>query len=208
LADFVCFVRTPNSEITENPSPEKGNMLKGMKIRDEFLCPITCELLREPVVAMDGHTYEKNAIERWFSTHRHSPKSGQPIETNLISNLNLKRIIQDMINEGGASLYTYDANYRSRLINVSAQKLLSMKCLGPPESDWYLKAFDVREFLTCVPLTMDLTMRSVRQVSLMGCIGGRKNQTDGADANSQEMIIFRDSTVSRKHFEVTVNIIV
>jgi hypothetical protein len=146
LADFVCFVRTPNSEITENPSPEKGNMLKGMKIRDEFLCPITCELLREPVVAMDGHTYEKNAIERWFSTHRHSPKSGQPIETNLISNLNLKRIIQDMINEGGASLYTYDANYRSRLINVSAQKLLSMKCLGPPESDWYLKAFDVREF--------------------------------------------------------------
>ena len=50
--------------------------LKGMRIRDEFLCPITHELLREPVVVGDGHSYEKNAIEKWFRSKNISPMTG------------------------------------------------------------------------------------------------------------------------------------
>jgi hypothetical protein len=33
---------------------------------NEFFCPITLELMRDPVLAKDGHTYERNAIEGWF----------------------------------------------------------------------------------------------------------------------------------------------
>lgn len=62
-------------------SPNKINRLKGMKIRDEFLCPITYELIREPVVAMDGHTYEKSAIEKWLKSNQTSPRSGEPMDT-------------------------------------------------------------------------------------------------------------------------------
>jgi hypothetical protein len=57
----------------------KPNRMKGMKIRDEFICPITYELMREPVVASDGHTYEKAAIEKWLKTHQISPRNGEPI---------------------------------------------------------------------------------------------------------------------------------
>ncbi len=80
-------------------SSTKINRLKGMKIRDEFLCPITYELMREPVVAMDGHTYEKSAIEKWLKSNQTSPRSGEPMDTITIPNMNLKKLIQDIINE-------------------------------------------------------------------------------------------------------------
>jgi hypothetical protein len=82
-----------------DPNSIKINRLKGMKIRDEFLCPITYELMREPVVAMDGHTYEKSAIEKWLKSSQTSPRSGEPMEPITIPNMNLKKLIQDIINE-------------------------------------------------------------------------------------------------------------
>lgn len=33
-----------------------------------FVCSITAELMRDPVMAYDGHSYERAAIERWFAT--------------------------------------------------------------------------------------------------------------------------------------------
>ncbi len=79
----------------------KTNRMKGMKIRDEFICPITYELMREPVVASDGHTYEKNAIEKWLKTSHTSPRNGETIDGTIIPNYNLKKLIQDIINEVG-----------------------------------------------------------------------------------------------------------
>ena len=33
---------------------------------DEYLCPITCEVMAEdPVIAEDGQTYEREAIATW-----------------------------------------------------------------------------------------------------------------------------------------------
>ncbi len=77
----------------------KKNRLKGMKIRDEFICPITYELMRDPVVASDGHTYEKAAIEKWLKNHKISPRSGEPMDVLTIPNINIKKLIQDIINE-------------------------------------------------------------------------------------------------------------
>ena len=34
---------------------------------DCFLCPITREMLRDPVITADGHTYEREAIEKHLS---------------------------------------------------------------------------------------------------------------------------------------------
>jgi len=154
--------------------------LKGMRIRDEFLCPITQELLREPVVVSDGHTYEKTSIEKWLRTKNISPMTGDEMrDKNLTVNINLKKLIKDLIDEGGAGLYTTDLTNQSRLFDVTPEKVLLLKCLGPPESDWNQQVF---------------------QVSPVGCFGGRKLQdvTPGRD-----LMLFRDTTVSRKHFEVT-----
>jgi len=154
--------------------------LKGMRIRDEFLCPITQELLREPVVVSDGHTYEKAAIEKWLRSKNISPMTGEEMrDKNIIGNVNLKKLIKDLIEEGGAGLYTTDLTNQSRLFDVSPEKVLLLKCLGPPESDWNQQIF---------------------QVSPVGCFGGRKLQDL---APGRDLMLFRDTTVSRKHFEIT-----
>ena len=46
---------------------------------DAFVCPITQELMDEPVMAFDGHTYERRAIERWFKRRQTSPKTGEQL---------------------------------------------------------------------------------------------------------------------------------
>jgi len=47
---------------------------------DELICPITFELMSEPVIASDGYSYEKAAIQHWLITKgRQSPKTNQPL---------------------------------------------------------------------------------------------------------------------------------
>ena len=41
-----------------------------------FLCPISRELMRDPVTLADGHSYERENIEQWFSAHNTSPITG------------------------------------------------------------------------------------------------------------------------------------
>lgn len=53
--------------------------LKGKRVRDEFVCPITCEIMMEPVVASDGHSYENAAISKWMSVKDQSPRTGEPL---------------------------------------------------------------------------------------------------------------------------------
>ena len=51
---------------------------------DDFICPITLELLQDPVVAADGLTYERAALQDWMGKHAPgtevlSPATGVPL---------------------------------------------------------------------------------------------------------------------------------
>jgi hypothetical protein len=94
------------------------NRLQGMRVRDEFLCPITYELFREPVVASDGHSYERLAIEKWLKSKTTSPRTGKTMDKFLTPNLNMRKLIHDMVEEGGAGLYTKDSSDVNRLFYV------------------------------------------------------------------------------------------
>ena len=43
---------------------------EGKVVPRAFVCPITAEVMIEPVVCADGHTYEKAAIENWLGRGR------------------------------------------------------------------------------------------------------------------------------------------
>lgn len=63
---------------------------------EEFYCPISSELMSDPVIAVDGHTYERKFIEEWFKNHNRSPMTNLPLQTkNLLPNLALKKMIND-----------------------------------------------------------------------------------------------------------------
>ncbi|TRY82481.1 hypothetical protein DNTS_029962 [Danionella cerebrum] len=62
---------------------------------DEFLCPITREIMKDPVIAADGYSYERDAIESWIKTKsRTSPMTNLPLQTTLLTpNRTLKMAI-------------------------------------------------------------------------------------------------------------------
>ena len=43
------------------------------EIPAEFFCPVTQEVMKDPVFCADGHTYERRAIEAWLQDHATSP---------------------------------------------------------------------------------------------------------------------------------------
>ena len=62
---------------------------------EEFLCPISMEVMQDPVIAADGHTYERRAIEAWFSRARTSPVTNEPLEhLHLIPAHTIRSLIQ------------------------------------------------------------------------------------------------------------------
>lgn len=64
-------------------------------IEKSFECPITRLIIKRPVIAADGHTYDQGAIEEWFENKKISPLTGEPMaNTNLIPNHHLKSQIE------------------------------------------------------------------------------------------------------------------
>jgi hypothetical protein len=69
---------------------------KDADIPPHYICPITYELMIDPVVARDGHTYECAAIKEWLQTSNNSPMTGVFLESKeLIPNFTLKSMIRD-----------------------------------------------------------------------------------------------------------------
>jgi hypothetical protein len=69
---------------------------------NEFLCPVTQELMEDPVIATDGHTYERSEIERWFKQSLKSPKTLETLPSAaLIPNHQLRSLIVDWKEKNG-----------------------------------------------------------------------------------------------------------
>lgn len=70
--------------------------LGSLALPDEFMCPITWAKMRDPVVASDGHSYERSAIlEVLRKRNALSPLTRERLKPNvLIPNRNLKRRMQ------------------------------------------------------------------------------------------------------------------
>ncbi len=82
--------RVRRAEVCELIAPlealrSAADALQRTFVRDEFLCPITQEVMVEPVTCADGHSYERQAIEQWLrqQTDREmpltSPKTNEPL---------------------------------------------------------------------------------------------------------------------------------
>jgi len=67
------------------------------KTATENLCPLTGELIFDPVIAEDGHTYERLAIECWFVGHEVSPLEGTKLSTKtLFPNQVMKKLTKQI----------------------------------------------------------------------------------------------------------------
>lgn len=65
------------------------------EIPTDLICPITGQLMKNPVITENGQTYEKEAIEEWFTRKKTDPLTGMKINTHLIPNFLLRKICDE-----------------------------------------------------------------------------------------------------------------
>ena len=63
-----------------------------------FVCPITLQRFREPVIAADGHSYERTAIQIWLNISQTSPVTNEKLSNKTLTpNYALKSIIRSYL---------------------------------------------------------------------------------------------------------------
>ena len=63
---------------------------------DGLVCPITSELLVDPVLCADGHSYERTSIEAWLADHDTSPLTGARLQYKLlVPNHALRKVAEE-----------------------------------------------------------------------------------------------------------------
>jgi hypothetical protein len=96
-------------------------------IPDEFKCPITLDVMKDPVLCEDGYTYEKSAI--LATRNSLSPMTRQLInKNNLIPNRALKNIIDKSLSTN-EEYQNIIKKQKSEEINISFEHYLRKRQL-------------------------------------------------------------------------------
>jgi len=66
------------------------------RLQPDLTCPISQEVMCDPVVASDGNSYERSAIASWLLNHDKSPLSGEKLDGVLLPNTRLRAIISEL----------------------------------------------------------------------------------------------------------------
>lgn len=81
---------------TNNINNKKTQIVENLTTN--LYCPISGNLFKDPVIATDGFTYEREMIEKWFEWNNTSPLTNVVINNNiLIPNITVKNFVRDFI---------------------------------------------------------------------------------------------------------------
>ena len=65
-----------------------------MLITHGVLCYVMQEVMQEPVIAADGHTYDRLAMEQWLQQHDTSPVTGSMLQhKRIVPNFIIKNVM-------------------------------------------------------------------------------------------------------------------
>ncbi|KAG6573848.1 U-box domain-containing protein 14, partial [Cucurbita argyrosperma subsp. sororia] len=117
LKKLKDYVQSENPEV-ETSQDEKSTTIKHRSpvIPDDFRCPISLELMRDPVIVSTGQTYERSCIQKWLDAgHKTCPKTQQALQhTALTPNYVLKSLISLWCENNGVELPRKQGNCRSK----------------------------------------------------------------------------------------------
>ncbi|XP_061985190.1 U-box domain-containing protein 1-like [Populus nigra] len=136
----VIFIDRHKEEIKENFKQLSASMNRNQdvssssqsilsNIPDEFRCPISLDLMKDPVIVASGHTYDRNSIAQWINSGHHTcPKSGKRlIHTALIPNYALKSLVHQWCQDNNVPLIENSTSSSSKFERSSSKSKLSEK---------------------------------------------------------------------------------
>ncbi|CAG7868528.1 unnamed protein product [Brassica rapa] len=112
LMGFICYCRCVilnkrdhHHHRDESELRVHEDLFRGIKVED-LLCPISLEIMTDPVVIETGHTYDRSSITKWFGSGNITcPKTGKILtSTELVDNVSVSHVIQNHCRANGVVL--------------------------------------------------------------------------------------------------------
>ncbi|KAL3835561.1 hypothetical protein ACJIZ3_010297 [Penstemon smallii] len=90
-----CTLFAKIDTVNHNISQQSCDLINGLNT-DDFRCPISLEIMLDPVTVSTGHTYDRSSILKWFKSGNHTcPKTGEKlISIDLVPNHALKQLMR------------------------------------------------------------------------------------------------------------------
>ncbi|KAL7110298.1 hypothetical protein ACP275_05G016000 [Erythranthe tilingii] len=107
----TVFVDTNDNLVVQQQFAGSDQTIATSLKSDDFRCPITLEIMADPVTISTGHTYDRSSISKWFgSGNRTCPITGEKLVcVDLVPNLALKRLIKQFYCRGnGTAVAAHD----------------------------------------------------------------------------------------------------
>jgi len=96
-----CFETSAEHTTAPEPSTDGAEAAPAQEaeVPGGLVCPITDELMLDPVLCADGHSYERANIQAWLENHDTSPLTGVALEhKSLVPNHALRKVAEEWQN--------------------------------------------------------------------------------------------------------------
>jgi hypothetical protein len=98
--DTNAYQHSPPKRPIESFPSNSGNDDDDDSIPQSFRCPLTFEVMADPVLDSEGNTFERKALLKWLQKSNQSPVSRQNVNENvLVPNLALRELIHNAMGE-------------------------------------------------------------------------------------------------------------
>ena len=164
-----------------------------------FICPITLELMVDPVVAADGFTYERKAMENWLKCHTpvrgiNSPMTNQRLKHRILTP---NTLIQNMIKEFKSEKGTYLATrFKIEANTIASLTLNNLEERTKTHTDKYKAILHWKDNSNnTTDVSMWLDGRAIRQLHIL--ISHHRNTVSSkfVEAKSYQLIKERITTL-------------
>ncbi len=106
---------------TTDEPPAKRTKIPSDQIPSQFICPISKQIMEDPVITTGGNVYERAEIEKWFERSNTDPVTNIKVEKRLFSVRSLKDMIDKFIEENPglkSEQYQTDFSYDANINNI------------------------------------------------------------------------------------------
>ena len=99
----------------ESNTSVAGEPVPPAPVPPQYLCPITGEVMEDPVTTADGHAYERAAIAQWLQAHDTSPVTNAQLpHRNLAPAHALRQLIEEFVATNPDALISTEPSYTER----------------------------------------------------------------------------------------------
>ncbi|KAK3162324.1 hypothetical protein QOZ80_1BG0088210 [Eleusine coracana subsp. coracana] len=179
-AKCVLFSATPRPSSASGSSTKPDNN----EVNDEedggeppapppdFRCPISLDLMRDPVVVASGQTYDRDSISQWFDAGKSTcPKTGQVLlALELVPNKALKNLIAKWCRENGVAAMIDGGETGKK---IEAAQAVAANNKAAQEVARMTASFLVRKLSSAVSFASspDAASRVVHEIRLLSKLG-------------------------------------